>query len=109
MGHIFFFSKDDSTLYGYTINGNFIGKLNTEGKINDIMISRDSKYVITGGESGIIYIYNVFSMKCIQKIPVDDPIISITMSHDELGIIVGLRNGSISIIVVEEHAQEPIY
>ena len=44
-------------------------------------------------------------MKLVQVIPVSSAVVSITQSPDEICLIVALANGSISVVLIEEHAQ----
>lgn len=48
-------------------------------------------------------------MQITQKIPTNNKIVSITMSADELYILVALADGSILAVVVEEKAGYPVH
>lgn len=52
-----------------------------------------------------LLLFVFFSMVCIERIPMGSSIVSVTLSPDEICFIVALANGSVSIVVVEEHAQ----
>ena len=43
-------------MYAYTINGDFVSSAETGEDIQDIFISRDAKYIVTGGSEKMLII-----------------------------------------------------
>ena len=105
LGHVVFYSGEDSTVFVHTLNGDFVASAMAEGEIRDLCVSRDGKYLILGNRQGTLSVYVLFTMECLQRIPVGGPVVSITLTPDEVGLIVALSNGSLVSVLVEEYAQ----
>ena len=104
LGHIVFFSQEDLTLFVYTINGEFISQSLTKGVVRVLCLSRDAKFVVTG-EHDTLCIYNLFTLECIQRIPLEDAIVSITLNPDDVCILAALANGNLVSVIITGYAQ----
>ncbi|XP_071977592.1 lipopolysaccharide-responsive and beige-like anchor protein isoform X2 [Engystomops pustulosus] len=76
------------------------GKLQATKEIDDntraILLSRDGQYLLTGGDSGVVMIWQVCDLKHLFAYPgCDAGIRSMAVSYDQRCIITGMASGSI--------------
>ncbi|XP_064859403.1 lipopolysaccharide-responsive and beige-like anchor protein [Oncorhynchus nerka] len=85
-GHFCFFS----------INGKLLGHMEVEENIRAMLLSRDGQYLLTGGDGGVLSVWQVHNLKQMFTYPgCDAGIRSMAMSNDQRCIITGMASGSI--------------
>lgn len=85
-GHFCFFS----------INGKLLGHMEMEENIRAMLLSRDGQYLLTGGDGGVLSVWQVHNLKQMFTYPgCDAGIRSMAMSNDQRCIITGMASGSI--------------
>uniref|UniRef100_A0A4W5MWR0 LPS responsive beige-like anchor protein n=1 Tax=Hucho hucho TaxID=62062 RepID=A0A4W5MWR0_9TELE len=85
-GHFCFFS----------INGKLLGHMEVEENIKAMLLSRDGQYLLTGGDGGVLSVWQVHNLKQMFTYPgCDAGIRSMAMSNDQRCIITGMASGSI--------------
>ncbi|GAM18020.1 hypothetical protein SAMD00019534_011950 [Acytostelium subglobosum LB1] len=97
-GHIVIYSQDDLMIYLYSINGQLLSSVETHGKLNSMIVSKDSEYLITGGDKGTVVIRTLYNLKFAYKLSFDSAIHSLAMSNDQRHLMVGLEDGRLLII-----------
>uniref|UniRef100_A0A6Q2X696 LPS-responsive vesicle trafficking, beach and anchor containing n=1 Tax=Esox lucius TaxID=8010 RepID=A0A6Q2X696_ESOLU len=85
-GHFCFFS----------VNGKLLGHMELEDSIKAMLLSRDGQYLLTGGDGGVLSVWQVHNLKQLFTYPgCDAGIRSMATSHDQRCIITGMASGSI--------------
>ncbi|XP_068135240.1 lipopolysaccharide-responsive and beige-like anchor protein isoform X2 [Hyperolius riggenbachi] len=80
----------------FSVNGKLQATMEIEDNIRAILLSRDGQYLLTGGDSGIVMIWQVCDMKQLFAFPgCDAGIRSMALSYDQRCIITGMASGSI--------------
>eukprot|EP00026_Physarum_polycephalum_P000200 Phypoly_transcript_00200.p1 GENE.Phypoly_transcript_00200~~Phypoly_transcript_00200.p1 ORF type:complete len:1988 (-),score=255.41 Phypoly_transcript_00200:62-5914(-) len=98
-GYIVVYSQTDLVIYLYSINGKLLKTSEESERLNHILITRDSEYLITGGEKGMIVLRSFYSLKTLPtKLSVDSTIFALAMTPDERHLLVGLEEGKLLII-----------
>ncbi|EGG24619.1 BEACH domain-containing protein [Cavenderia fasciculata] len=97
-GHIVIYSQADFVIYLYSINGQFLQSVETHERLNSIIITKDSEYLITGGDKGTVILRTLYNLKFAHKLSFDQPIHSLAMGSDQKHLMVGLEDGRLIII-----------
>ncbi|CAJ1052505.1 lipopolysaccharide-responsive and beige-like anchor protein isoform X4 [Xyrichtys novacula] len=80
----------------FSINGKLLGHMEVEDSIKAMLLSRDGQYLLTGGDGGVVSVWQVHNLKQLFTYPgCDAGIRSMAMSHDQRCIITGMASGSI--------------
>ncbi|KAK2817203.1 hypothetical protein Q5P01_025394 [Channa striata] len=80
----------------FSVNGKLLGHMEVEDSIKTMLLSRDGQYMLTGGDGGVLSVWQVHSLKQLFTYPgCDAGIRSMAMSHDQRCIITGMASGSI--------------
>ncbi|XP_037327115.2 lipopolysaccharide-responsive and beige-like anchor protein isoform X3 [Pungitius pungitius] len=80
----------------FSVNGKLLGHMEVEDSIKAMYLSRDGQYLLTGGDGGVVSVWQVHNLKQLFTYPgCDAGIRSMTMSHDQRCIITGMASGSI--------------
>ncbi|KAK9540554.1 hypothetical protein VZT92_002998 [Zoarces viviparus] len=80
----------------FSVNGKLLGHMEVEDSIKAMYLSRDGQYLLTGGDGGVVSVWQVHDLKQLFTYPgCDAGIRSMTMSHDQRCIITGMASGSI--------------
>uniref|UniRef100_UPI00398E3F74 lipopolysaccharide-responsive and beige-like anchor protein isoform X2 n=1 Tax=Pristiophorus japonicus TaxID=55135 RepID=UPI00398E3F74 len=86
----------------FSVNGKLLTKMETEDSAKAMLLSRDGQYLITGGDSGIVAVWQVWDLKQLMIYPgCDAGIRSMAMSHDQRVIITGMASGSIVLFYID--------
>ncbi|EFA75292.1 BEACH domain-containing protein [Heterostelium album PN500] len=97
-GHIVIYSQADLVIYLYSINGQLLKSVDTHERLHSIIISRDSEYLISGGDKGTVVLRTLYNLKFAHKLSFDTPINSLAMGSDQKHLMVGLEDGRLLII-----------
>lgn len=115
-GHIVAYSHDFTLLAVYTLNGRFIRMISTRERLYALLVSDDSRVVLTGGERGLIvlrWLHNlsIANNGCRRGLefvidgstdkgmePFPSPIRCMTFTEKERHLIVGLESGEIRVL-----------
>ncbi|XP_032873568.1 lipopolysaccharide-responsive and beige-like anchor protein [Amblyraja radiata] len=100
-GHcVIYFEKGQFCVF--SANGKLLSKMETEDSAKAMLLSRDGQYLITGGDSGIVAVWQVWDFKQLMTYPgCDAGIRSMAMSHDQRVIITGMASGSIVLFYID--------
>ncbi|XP_068583930.1 lipopolysaccharide-responsive and beige-like anchor protein isoform X3 [Cebidichthys violaceus] len=80
----------------FSVNGKLLGHMEVEDRIKAMYLSRDGQYLLTGGDGGVVSVWQIHDLKQLFTYPgCDAGIRSMTMSHDQRCIITGMASGSI--------------
>ncbi|XP_067355901.1 lipopolysaccharide-responsive and beige-like anchor protein isoform X4 [Channa argus] len=80
----------------FSVNGKLLGHMEVDDGIKAMLLSRDGQYVLTGGDGGVLSVWQVHGLKQLFTYPgCDAGIRSMAMSHDQRCIITGMASGSI--------------
>lgn len=80
----------------FSVNGKLQATMETEDNTKAIQLSRDGQYLLTGGDSGVIMVWQVCDLKQLFAYPgCDAGIRSMAMSFDQRCIMTGMASGSI--------------
>uniref|UniRef100_A0A4W3I384 Neurobeachin n=1 Tax=Callorhinchus milii TaxID=7868 RepID=A0A4W3I384_CALMI len=86
----------------FSVNGKLLVKMETEDSTKAMLLSRDGQYLITGGDSGIVAVWQVWDFKQLMTYPgCDAGIRSMAMSHDQRVVITGMASGSIVLFYID--------
>ncbi|XP_041056464.1 lipopolysaccharide-responsive and beige-like anchor protein isoform X1 [Carcharodon carcharias] len=86
----------------FSVNGKLLTKMETEDSAKAMLLSRDGQYLITGGDSGIVAVWQVWDLKQLMTYPgCDAGIRAMAMSHDQRVIITGMASGSIVLFYID--------
>ncbi|XP_015229134.1 PREDICTED: lipopolysaccharide-responsive and beige-like anchor protein isoform X4 [Cyprinodon variegatus] len=94
-GHcLIYYDKGQFCLF--SVNGKLLRHMEVEDSIKAMHLSRDGQYLLTGGDGGVVSIWQVSDFKQLFTYPgCDAGIRSMAMSHDQRCIITGMASGSI--------------
>ncbi|KAF7666098.1 hypothetical protein LDENG_00118550 [Lucifuga dentata] len=94
-GHcIIYYDKGQFCLF--SINGKLLRHMELDDNIKAILLSRDGQYLLTGGDGGVVSVWQVHNLQQLFTYPgCDAGIRSMAMSHDQRCIITGMASGSI--------------
>ncbi|XP_076003760.1 lipopolysaccharide-responsive and beige-like anchor protein isoform X3 [Genypterus blacodes] len=94
-GHcIIYYDKGQFCLF--SVNGKMQGHMEVDDNIKAMFLSRDGQYLLTGGDGGVVSVWQVHNLKQLFTYPgCDAGIRSMAMSHDQRCIITGMASGSI--------------
>uniref|UniRef100_A0A673HLM7 Neurobeachin n=1 Tax=Sinocyclocheilus rhinocerous TaxID=307959 RepID=A0A673HLM7_9TELE len=80
----------------FSINGKLLGHMEVEDSMKAMLLSKDGQYLLTGGDAGVLSIWQIHDLKQLFTYPgCDAGIRSMAMSHDQRCIITGMASGSI--------------
>ncbi|XP_043969735.1 lipopolysaccharide-responsive and beige-like anchor protein [Gambusia affinis] len=80
----------------FSINGKLLRHMEVQDNIKAMLLSQDGQYLLTGGDGGVVSIWQVCDLKQLFTFPgCDAGIRSMAMSHDQRCIITGMASGSI--------------
>uniref|UniRef100_A0A803TLZ6 LPS responsive beige-like anchor protein n=1 Tax=Anolis carolinensis TaxID=28377 RepID=A0A803TLZ6_ANOCA len=80
----------------FSVNGKLQATMETDDNIRAIQLSRDGQYLLTGGDNGVIMVWQVCDLKQLFAYPgCDAGIRSMALSHDQRCIMTGMASGSI--------------
>ncbi|XP_075889238.1 lipopolysaccharide-responsive and beige-like anchor protein isoform X5 [Nelusetta ayraudi] len=80
----------------FSVNGKLLRHVEVEDSIKAMLLSRDGQYMLTGGDGGVVSVWQVHDLKRLFTYPgCDAGIRSMAMSHDQRCIITGMASGSI--------------
>ncbi|XP_062243865.1 lipopolysaccharide-responsive and beige-like anchor protein isoform X2 [Platichthys flesus] len=80
----------------FSVNGKLLGHMEVEDSIKAMLLSRDGQYLLTGGDGGIVSVWQVHNLKQLFSYPgCDAGIRSMAISQDQRCIITGMASGSI--------------
>ncbi|KAG1956809.1 lipopolysaccharide-responsive and beige-like anchor protein [Pimephales promelas] len=80
----------------FSINGKLLGHMEVEDNIKAMLLSKDGQYLLSGGDSGVLSLWQIHDLKQLFTYPgCDAGIRSMAMSHDQRCIITGMASGSI--------------
>lgn len=80
----------------FSVNGKLLGHMEVDDSIKAMFLSRDGQYLLTGGDGGVVSVWQVHNLKQLFTYPgCDAGIRSMAMSHDQRCIITGMASGSI--------------
>ncbi|XP_039468874.1 lipopolysaccharide-responsive and beige-like anchor protein isoform X3 [Oreochromis aureus] len=94
-GHcVIYYDKGQFCLF--SVNGKLLRHMEVEDGIKAMLLSRDGQYLLTGGDGGVVSVWQVHNLKQLFTYPgCDAGIRSMAMSHDQRCIITGMASGSI--------------
>ncbi|XP_048053665.1 lipopolysaccharide-responsive and beige-like anchor protein isoform X4 [Megalobrama amblycephala] len=80
----------------FSINGKLLGHMEVEDNIKAMLLSKDGQYLLSGGDAGVLSVWQIHDLKQLFTYPgCDAGIRSMAMSHDQRCIITGMASGSI--------------
>lgn len=80
----------------FSVNGKLQATMETDDNIRAIHLSRDGQYLLTGGDNGVVMVWQVCNLKQLFAYPgCDAGIRSMTLSFDQRCIMTGMASGSI--------------
>ncbi|XP_053316593.1 lipopolysaccharide-responsive and beige-like anchor protein [Spea bombifrons] len=80
----------------FSVNGKLQATMEIEDNTRAILLSRDGQYLLTGGDSGVVIVWQVSDMKQLFAYPgCDAGIRSMALSFDQRCIMTGMASGSI--------------
>ncbi|XP_042323249.1 lipopolysaccharide-responsive and beige-like anchor protein isoform X4 [Sceloporus undulatus] len=80
----------------FSVNGKLQATMETDDNIRAIQLSRDGQYLLTGGDNGVVMVWQVCDLKQLFAYPgCDAGIRSMALSHDQRCIMTGMASGSI--------------
>ncbi|KAM5255110.1 lipopolysaccharide-responsive and beige-like anchor protein isoform 2-T2 [Ctenodactylus gundi] len=80
----------------FSVNGKLQAAMETDDNIRAMQLSRDGQYLLTGGDSGIVMVWQVSDLKQLFAYPgCDAGIRAMALSYDQRCIISGMASGSI--------------
>ncbi|XP_042572989.1 lipopolysaccharide-responsive and beige-like anchor protein isoform X1 [Cyprinus carpio] len=80
----------------FSINGKLLGHMEVEDNVKAMLLSKDGQYLLTGGDAGVLSVWQIHDLKQLFTYPgCDAGIRSMAMSHDQRCIITGMASGSI--------------
>ncbi|XP_032268858.1 lipopolysaccharide-responsive and beige-like anchor protein isoform X3 [Phoca vitulina] len=80
----------------FSVNGKLQATVGTDDNIRAIQLSRDGQYLLTGGDNGVVMVWQVSDLKHLFAYPgCDAGIRAMALSYDQRCIISGMASGSI--------------
>lgn len=94
-GHCVVFYENGS-FCTFSVNGKLQAAMETDDNIRAIQLSRDGQYLLTGGDNGVLMVWQVSDLKQLFAYPgCDAGIRAMALSYDQRCIIAGMASGSI--------------
>ncbi|XP_066137114.1 lipopolysaccharide-responsive and beige-like anchor protein isoform X3 [Saccopteryx bilineata] len=94
-GHCVIFYENGS-FCTFSVNGKLQATVETEDNIRAIQLSRDGQYLVTGGDNGVVMVWQVSDLKQLFAYPgCDAGVRAMALSYDQRCIISGMASGSI--------------
>jgi hypothetical protein len=85
------YSNADHLIHLFDINGRLLVSVKSKEELCDIAITKDSRYLITGGTS--LTIRKLVSLEFVHSFPFDARIISFKLAPEETSLFVVLETG----------------
>ena len=101
LGNILMYSPDDLALHLYNVNGRKATKIELNERLTQMIVTRDSEYLLTGSERGMVVIRHLHSLEYIHKFTVKTKIWSMNLGPEEKHLFVGLQDGKLLIITLK--------
>ncbi|CAI9156744.1 unnamed protein product [Rangifer tarandus platyrhynchus] len=80
----------------FSVNGKLQAAMETDDNIRATQLSRDGQYLLTGGDNGVVMVWQVSDLKRLFAYPgCDAGIRAMALSYDQRCIIAGMASGSI--------------
>ncbi|XP_006870937.1 PREDICTED: lipopolysaccharide-responsive and beige-like anchor protein isoform X1 [Chrysochloris asiatica] len=80
----------------FSVNGKLQATVETDDHIKAMQLSRDGQYLLTGGDNGVVMVWQVSDLKQLFAYPgCDAGIRAMALSFDQRCIIAGMASGSI--------------
>ncbi|KAJ8399238.1 hypothetical protein AAFF_G00412760 [Aldrovandia affinis] len=80
----------------FSVNGKLLAHAQGDDKTKAMLLSRDGQYLLSGGDAGVLTVWQAHDLKQLFTYPgCDAGIRSMAMSHDQRCIITGMASGSI--------------
>ncbi|XP_053559708.1 lipopolysaccharide-responsive and beige-like anchor protein isoform X2 [Bombina bombina] len=80
----------------FSVNGKLQASMEIEDNTRAILLSRDGQYLLTGGDNGVVMVWQVSNLKQLFAYPgCDAGIRSMAVSFDQRCIMTGMASGSI--------------
>ncbi|XP_063080462.1 lipopolysaccharide-responsive and beige-like anchor protein isoform X2 [Cavia porcellus] len=80
----------------FSVNGTLQASVGTDDHIRAMQLSRDGQYLLTGGDSGVVRVWQVSDLRQLFAYPgCDAGIRAMALSYDQRCIIAGMASGSI--------------
>ncbi|XP_023589325.1 lipopolysaccharide-responsive and beige-like anchor protein isoform X4 [Trichechus manatus latirostris] len=80
----------------FSVNGRLQATMETDDNIKAMQLSRDGQYLLTGGDNGVVMVWQVSDLKKLFAYPgCDAGIRAMALSYDQRCIISGMASGSI--------------
>ncbi|XP_051822312.1 lipopolysaccharide-responsive and beige-like anchor protein [Antechinus flavipes] len=80
----------------FSVNGKLQATMETDDHIRAMQLSRDGQYLLTGGDNGVVMVWQVCDLKQLFAYPgCDAGIRSMALSYDQRCIMTGMASGSI--------------
>ncbi|XP_064123627.1 lipopolysaccharide-responsive and beige-like anchor protein isoform X2 [Loxodonta africana] len=80
----------------FSVNGKLQATIETDDNIKAMQLSRDGQYLLTGGDNGVVRVWQVSDLKQLFTYPgCDAGIRAMALSYDQRCIISGMASGSI--------------
>ncbi|XP_075399825.1 lipopolysaccharide-responsive and beige-like anchor protein [Tenrec ecaudatus] len=80
----------------FSVNGKLQATMETDDNIKAMHLSRDGQYLLTGGDNGVVMVWQVSDLKQLFAYPgCDAGIRAMALSYDQRCIISGMASGSI--------------
>ena len=105
-GSIIFYSKTDQHLFLYSCNGKLLEMTDTSSCLNCMTITRDSKYLISGGygrlQTPVLHLRDAYDLSLLHKFDSPPtPVRSIAIHKDYQVLAAGLEDGSVIFYAVQ--------
>uniref|UniRef100_A0A250Y8F8 Lipopolysaccharide-responsive and beige-like anchor protein n=2 Tax=Castor canadensis TaxID=51338 RepID=A0A250Y8F8_CASCN len=80
----------------FSVNGKLQATMETDDHIRAMQLSRDGQYLLTGGDNGVVMVWQVSDLKKLFAYPgCDAGIRAMALSYDQRCVISGMASGSI--------------
>ncbi|XP_043340655.1 lipopolysaccharide-responsive and beige-like anchor protein isoform X1 [Cervus canadensis] len=94
-GHCVIFYENGS-FCTFSVNGKLQAAMETDDNIRAVQLSRDGQYLLTGGDDGVVMVWQVSDLRQLFAYPgCDAGIRAMALSYDQRCIIAGMASGSI--------------
>ncbi|XP_042557814.1 LOW QUALITY PROTEIN: lipopolysaccharide-responsive and beige-like anchor protein [Dipodomys spectabilis] len=94
-GHCVIF-YENGCLCTFSVNGKLQATMETDDHIRAMQLSRDGQYLLTGGDHGVVMVWQASDFKQLFTYPgCDAGIRAMALSYDQRCIIAGMASGSI--------------
>ncbi|KAJ5071516.1 beach domain-containing protein lvsc [Anaeramoeba ignava] len=96
-GHLILYSIKKKQIWVYTINAEFVCSCNSDNVIQCWDISKNSEFLISGDNYGILTFRNLHSLQVFKQFELEGEISSLMISVDEKYLFIGHDKGKISV------------